>query len=119
MLTEVDTNKLKYSSDKVWRLTLTRMVERCNALHFTYQLRVRRARLRGTTPPNPTKLTRALTPLARVDADGGFHYTQPFISLIKRHLGDNLQLDQAPESTPNPEPSPTPSLIAFVKPTEP
>ena len=113
MLTEVDTANARFSADRVWRLTLTRIVERCNALHFTHQLRVRRAKARDSTLPNPAKLTKALAPLARVDAEGEFHYSQQFLNLTKHHLGENLRIDQAPQSADNP--AAKPSIIAFVK----
>ena len=73
-LTQVDADNIKYSHDKVWRLTLTRYVERCNALHYSHQSRIRQAETRETTPPNPSKLTKALAPLAKVDSRGQFHY---------------------------------------------
>ena len=115
-LTEVDTNNTKYSADKVWRLTLTRMVERCNALCYTHQLRIRRAMIRDTTPPNPSKLTNALAPIARVDREGHLHYSQSFVMLARQHLGDNLRLEQAPQ-LPDAASKPFSSTIAFVKAT--
>ena len=117
MLTEVDTSGLKYSADKVWRLTLTRLTERCNAAHFSFQARVRRAAIRELPPPNPSRLTKALAPLAKVDHKGRFHYSDHFLALAKHHLEDKLNLDQDPPLGEDEAPADQSTLepIKFVK----
>ena len=102
MLTEVDTHGAKFSSDRIWRLTCTRLAERLNALRYSYQLRLRKADLRGEPKPNPNKISRHLAPLATITASGSFVYAQPFIDLMKHHLGDNLRLecDEPPTDLP-------------------
>ena len=50
MLTQVDTCNFKYSQEQVWRLTLTRFAERCNALHYSHHNKIRQAINRDSPP---------------------------------------------------------------------
>ena len=117
MLTQVDTCNFKYSQEQVWRLTLTRFAERCNALHYSHHNKIRQAINRDSPPPNPSKLTATLAPIARVEKDGRFTYSPHFTSLAELYLGDKLALDDEASSVqaPDSQPDPNPNFIQFVK----
>ena len=113
LLTEVDESNRTYSADKAWELTLTRVIERVNASHFSFQARTRRAITRGLTPPKATKLNNALEPIAQIGNDAQLSISPHFHQLASHYLGDRLKLNsqvQIAEPAPvNPEP------IAFVR----
>ena len=117
MLTQVDTCNFKYSQEQVWRLTLTRFSERCNALHYSHHNKIRQAINRDSPPPNSAKLTSILAPVARVEKDGKFTYSPHFTKLAEHYLGDKLVLDDesSPLQVSDPQPDPNPGFIQFVK----
>ena len=117
MLTQVDTCNFKYSQEQVWRLTLTRFAERCNALHYSHHNKIRQAINRDSPPPNSSKLTATLAPIARVEKDGKFTYSPHFTKLADHYLGDKLELDDeaSPLQVSDPQPDPNPGFIQFVK----
>ena len=113
-LTEVDTSNSKYSADRVWTLTLTRIIERLNAAQFSFQARARRANVRGLPPPKAVRLNKALEPIARIDKGGQLSLSSQFHQLAARQLGDRLKFNN--NLAPVHEPAPSrPEPIAFVK----
>ena len=65
--------------------------------------------------PNPSKLTKALAPLAKVDSRGQFHYASHFKELLDLHLGDKLVLDGIPNIDDHQAAFNPPPFIEFVK----
>ena len=114
-LTELDTSESKFSSERVWSLTAARLAERLNAAQFSFQARVRRAELRDRPPPKTTRINEALEPLVKADPRGCFHYSEPFLNLLKSSLGDKLRLDISPTNTGTEPAPPRLEPIKFVK----
>ena len=96
--------------------TYTYQVRRkSNALHYSHHQKIRQAINRNASPPNPAKLTALLAPLAKVQPDGRFVYSQHFLNMLDHHLKDKLVLDTEPSTTTPHEDNPHPNFIQFVK----
>ena len=67
-LTELSTEGFPYNESKVWRLTISRFIERSSALAHSFQLRCLAALGRGEPEPDPRRFNLALHPLAQISS---------------------------------------------------
>ena len=89
LLVRVELEGEKFALEKVWAPAWTRLKEKILTLRYRVNETLRRAESRGEDPPDVSKRTRWLDPLASIDEAGSFEWNKELHtkleSLSKKH----------------------------------
>ena len=91
LLVRVELEGEKFALEKVWAPAWTRLKEKILTLRYRVNETLRRAESRGEDPPDVSKRTRWIDPLASIDEAGSFEWNKELYSKL-----ENLGKKNAP-----------------------
>ena len=77
----------KYDEKQVWAPAWARLEKKILALKYKVDEAIRRAESRGDNPPDVSKRTRCVTPLASFDKEGKMSWNTELVTKIKMLAG--------------------------------